>query len=294
MKLVLGWAVGCLAVLLGSGQVSAQHLHQHGNHFDVHQNVPHGHDHAGHMVDNWGHHIDGHGQHTGAIGVYDNGAASFHAPHYGGYSGYPGYSSYGGYNSSYYGSGLYGSSLYGYGMGYSGLGLSIGIAPAIRSQVIVPNTGYQAFGNQIQGVPAVNSIPTILGTSRVLTAPQAGGVVANSVRAPAVGNNVVANKIPTRGAGPGSLATANTGEKIVLRNPSSSGGSIHYSLNQFQYEIKPGESQTIDQDRKWVLKFDNGLGQTVERTLEPGKFQFQVSPETGWELSQAPLTSVQP
>lgn len=272
MKLGLGLAVGCLAVLLGSDRVSAQHLHQHGNHFDVHENVPHGHDHAGHMIDNHGHHIDGHGHHTGAIGVYDNGAASFHAPHYGGYSQYPSYNSYGGYNSGYYGSG--------YGLGYSGLGLSIGVAPVLRSQVIVPNTGYQAFGNPLQSVPAINSIPTILGTSRVLTAPQAG--------------SVVANKIPTRNAGPGALAATNTGEKIVLRNPSSSGGSIHYSLNQFKYEIKPGESQTLEQDRNWVIKFDNGLGQTVETNLEPGKYLFQVSPETGWQLSQAAATSAQP
>lgn len=278
MKLVLGLAAGCLAVLVGTDTLSAQHLHQHGNHFDVHENVRHGHDHAGHMIDRQGHHIDGHGNHTGSIGVYDNGAASFHAPHYGGYSNYPSYNPYGGYNSSYYGSG-YGN-YGGYGVGYSGLGLSIGIAPAIRSQVIVPNTGYQAFGNPIQSAPAVNSIPTILGTSRVLTAPQA--------------SSVMANKIPTRGAGPGSLASKNTGEKIVLRNPSASGGSIHYSLNQFKYEIKPGESQTLEQDRNWVIKFDNGLGQTVETNLEPGKYLFQVSPETGWQLSPAAANSAQP
>lgn len=275
MRVVLGLAVGCMAVLLGSDKLSAQHLDRHGDHFDLHENVPHGHDHAGHMIDNYGHHIDGHGNHTGAIGVYDNGAASYHAPHYGGYSHYPSYSPYGGYNSSYYGSG-YG----GFGMSYSGLGLSIGIAPSVRSRVIVPNMGYQAFGNTIQSVPAVNSIPTILGSSRVLAAPLSG--------------SVVANKIPTRGTGPGSLASKNTGEKIVLRNPSSSGGSIHYSLNQFKYEIKPGESQTLEQDRQWVVKFDNGLGQTVETNLEPGRYLFQVSPEAGWQLSKAAATSARP
>ena len=283
MKLVVGLAVGCLSVLLGSEKLPAQHLHQHGDHFDVHENVPHGHDHAGHMIDRYGHHIDGHGHHTGAIGVYDNGATSFHAPHYGGYYNYPSYSPYGGYNSRYYGG--YG----GYGLSYSGLGLSIGITPSLRSQVIVPNTSYQAFGNSIRSLPAVNSIPTILGSSRVLTAPRASGVVANSVRAP-----VVANKIPTRDAGPGALASTTSSGEIVLRNPSSSGGSLHYSLNQFQYEIKPGESQTIEQDRNWVIKFDNGLGQTVETNLEPGKYLFQVSPETGWQLSPAAATRVQP
>jgi hypothetical protein len=266
MKILLGLLVGCLAVALGTNQLAAQHLHKHGNHVDVHQNVPHGHDHAGHLTDSLGHHIDGHGRHTGAIGVYENGARSYHPPHYLNNS------------SMYYGSGLYGyGSGYGagYGMGYSGmgysgmgysglgysgLGLSVYVPPIVRSQVIV-NGSSPTLGT---------SIPSILGSSQVLTSPLPN-VVATTRRTPP---GMVANKIPITGSG----------GKIVLRNPRKSGGSIHYALNEFAYQINPGESQTLEQDRQWLIKFDNGLGQTIEQELQAGNYEFRVSQQTGWEV----------
>ncbi|MEO8271734.1 MAG: hypothetical protein ABI557_18570, partial [Aureliella sp.] len=63
-------------LVLSASPSFAQHLHQHGGHFDVHQNVAHGHDGAGHLTDSYGHHINGDGRHTGSIGVYENGSIS--------------------------------------------------------------------------------------------------------------------------------------------------------------------------------------------------------------------------
>ncbi|MEZ6153150.1 MAG: hypothetical protein R3C09_23860 [Pirellulaceae bacterium] len=261
----LGLVVGCLALLLGSSRLAAQHLHRHGDHFDVHQNVPHGHDHAGHLIDSFGHHIDGHGRHTGAIGVYENGSTSFHPPHnlYGGYSNFPSYYSnygYGGYSAGYGTSYGLGYSGLGYSsLGYSGLGLSVVVPQIVRPQVIVPQ--------------ANASIATILGNSQVLSSPIPNNVASIDATNP----GVVANKIPTTASAPGG--------KIVLRNPRHSGGSIHYSLNEFSYKINPGESQTIEHDRNWLLKFDNGLGKTLKVNLQPGTYEFRVSAESGWEVA---------
>ncbi len=86
-----GMAISSLMVLSPS-PAFAQHLHQHGGHYDVHQNVQHGHDAAGHLTDSRGHHINGDGQHTGSTGVYENGSYSvprtYHYPYQ---SSYPTY-----------------------------------------------------------------------------------------------------------------------------------------------------------------------------------------------------------
>ena len=74
-----------------SNPMQAQHLHRHGNHYDVHQNVPHQHDLSGHMVDSWGHHINGDGRHTGSVGVYENGSTYSSYPNYLSYPNYPTY-----------------------------------------------------------------------------------------------------------------------------------------------------------------------------------------------------------
>ena len=76
--------------------------------------------------------------------------------------------------------------------------------------------------------------------------------------------------------------------EIVLRNPPTSGGRVHYSLNEFQYTINPGESQRIPADRSWTLRFDNGLGNTLSVPLQPDTtYYFQVSEQTGWDVLPA-------
>jgi hypothetical protein len=89
--------------MLSTTGLFAQHLHQHGGHFDVHQNVQHGHDRAGHLVDGWGHHINGDGIHTGSIGVFENGAIS--SPwnnYYPNYQTFPSYQTIPSYSTPYY------------------------------------------------------------------------------------------------------------------------------------------------------------------------------------------------
>lgn len=85
MKALIATCAICLTASCGAGTASAQHLHPHGNHFGVHQNVRHGHDAAGHLTDRFGHHIDGDGHHTGSTGVYENGSydRSWSYPAYG-------------------------------------------------------------------------------------------------------------------------------------------------------------------------------------------------------------------
>ncbi|MFO1063059.1 MAG: hypothetical protein U0892_04200 [Pirellulales bacterium] len=76
------------------------------------------------------------------------------------------------------------------------------------------------------------------------------------------------------------------GGATVLVNPKTTGGPISYSLNEFTYTIKPGETQTIPLDRQWVIKFNNGLARIVSQRLEPGIFEFTVSPTSGWDLAK--------
>lgn len=72
------------------------------------------------------------------------------------------------------------------------------------------------------------------------------------------------------------------GRKIVLSNPAETGGTIGYMLNTFPYSINPGHSQTINLNRDWIIKFDNGLGKMVGYQLGEGRYEFAVSPQTGW------------
>ncbi len=276
-------------VLNGSGmdRLAAQHLHRHGDHFDLHQNVPHGHDGAGHLTDSLGHHIDGHGRHTGSIGVFENGAHGGpwqgHLPSFGPSS----------YHSSYYGSPYYGSQAYSYPYNNSAYYLS----QMQRSQYYTPgyaagSYGVPAYNNSLTIVPGT-SIPTILGRSSVIFAtPQisSGQALAPQTVAPSTSGqsgSIVANRIPIPDAGsnPSSIAGQSAGE-IQLRNPRSSGGSVNYSLNEFQYTIQPGEVQKIPVDRGWNLRFDNGLGKSITLALEAGvNYEFSVSQQNGWTVA---------
>lgn len=72
----------------------------------------------------------------------------------------------------------------------------------------------------------------------------------------------------------------------MLANPAASGGSVKYSLNEFSYTIKPGESQTLNLDRNWTIAFDNGLGRRVNYRLNDGEYRFTVSPQRGWDVEK--------
>lgn len=265
------WILGVVAVAAASaitaGAAQAQHLHRHGNHFDVHQNVPHGHDAAGHLVDGYGHHIDGDGRHTGAVGVYENGSVSVpYSSRWGGY--YPSYSSYPYYSSFYsaplgygslYSGSLYSGSLYS-GSLYSGASyLNRLYSSPLYSSPLYSAPAYSAPNAlALPGGPAVNAAP-----NAVL------GGAANTAR----------NRIPVPQQAP-----AARGGSFVLINPRDSGGPIRYSLNSYAYTINPGETQSVPLDRDWSITFDNGLNQTVTYRMEDGQYEFTVSPQSGWDL----------
>jgi hypothetical protein len=71
---------------------------------------------------------------------------------------------------------------------------------------------------------------------------------------------------------------------FTLTNPQHTGRSIRYWLNQFSYIIRPGESQTVALDRDWVITFDNGFNRTLKYRMQPGRYEFTVSSQAGWNV----------
>lgn len=206
--LVLATAV---VSVIAASPLMAQHLHQHGNHWDVHQNVRHGHDEAGHMVDRYGHHIDGHGNHTGWTGVYEN--SSYSRPWSSYYPTYPTY----------------------------------------------PSTTYVTPGYVTPSyAPSYAPVPNIVSPAPYTT-----------------------NRIPVPNS-----AIGPRGGKFVLTNPRESGGAIQYSLNEYTYTINPGETQSVDLDRDWVIRFDNGLSRNMAYRMQQGTYEFTVSAQKGWDIAR--------
>jgi hypothetical protein len=75
-----------------------------------------------------------------------------------------------------------------------------------------------------------------------------------------------------------------TGEPIRIINSRTNDITLNYTINDNPYEIKPGESQTLEDNYTWVVEFDRGgdFGE-ARYTLEPGEYSFALS-EHGWEL----------
>ena len=254
----LGAILIAAAAAIAANPAHAQHLHWHGDHFDVHRNVPHGHDAAGHLIDRHGHHIDGHGHHTGAVGVYEDGSLSVpHSRRWNGY--YPSYSSYPYYSSNYYSAPLYYDSLYSNSLYSNWLYSSPLYSNPLYSNSLYAAPLYSApSALGLRGSPAVNAAPNA------------------SQRAAA---NAARNRIPAPQPAP-----AAPGGSFVLINPRDSGGPIRYSLNAHAYTIHPGETQTVPLDRDWSITFDNGLNKTVTYRMEDGQYEFTVSQQSGWDL----------
>ncbi len=86
---------------------------------------------------------------------------------------------------------------------------------------------------------------------------------------------------------PGRASLAASGARtIVLTNPTESGGDIKYNVNEFPFTISPGQSQTLNLDRDWTIKFDNGLGRQITYRLTEGKYKFTVSATKGWDVGR--------
>ncbi|MGN6546996.1 MAG: hypothetical protein ACTHK7_18215 [Aureliella sp.] len=89
---------------------------------------------------------------------------------------------------------------------------------------------------------------------------------------------VAANAVPVTNYAPA------VGGTFTLTNTPSNGGPIRYSLNNFTYTMNPGESQSVQLDRDWVITFDSGFNKTMRYRMEPGRYEFIVSPEAGWNV----------
>ncbi|MGO8745308.1 MAG: hypothetical protein ACLQNE_04910 [Thermoguttaceae bacterium] len=74
------------------------------------------------------------------------------------------------------------------------------------------------------------------------------------------------------------------GSAIRIVNPAHADATLSYAVNEYSYEIQPGESQDLNQDRTWVIEFHRGgdFG-TARYTLEAGRYVF-ANTDHGWEL----------
>lgn len=72
---------------------------------------------------------------------------------------------------------------------------------------------------------------------------------------------------------------------IRIVNPDETETTVGYALNEYPYEIKPGETQGLNADQTWVIVFDrSGDFGEAQYTLEPGKYTFAMTDDHGWEL----------
>lgn len=83
------------------------------------------------------------------------------------------------------------------------------------------------------------------------------------------------------------ISLASNPGTITIANPSDSGGEVSYALNGTPYAIKPGQTQTIQNDRPWTIAFGSGgaVGD-IRYSLNPATYRFKVT-KAGWNLFKA-------
>lgn len=74
---------------------------------------------------------------------------------------------------------------------------------------------------------------------------------------------------------------------IRIELPGDSEAPLSYTLNEYNFQIKPGDHQDLTTDRTWVIAFNRGgdFGD-AEYTLDSGVYTFGPS-DHGWELFHA-------
>lgn len=132
--------------------------------------------------------------------------------------------------------------------------------------------------------PSPLMVPSVVtpNVGGVVTAPPPATISSSySASKPVVDASVASNVIPGKSSLP-----AGARRTIVIANPSDSGGDIRYSVNGFPFTITPGQAQTLNLDREWTIKFDNGLGRQISYRLTEGKYNFSVSEDKGWDVGR--------
>lgn len=138
---------------------------------------------------------------------------------------------------------------------------------------VAPTHGHDAYGHMVDG-----------NGHHVTTSGQHTGSVG------LLDGNIVSNPLPHTANYPGAVVMQpGYGLPIKITNPASSTAPINYSLNGYNYVIRPGESQTLVNDRGWTIQFDRGGSFGLARySLSPGLFEFTVA-ATGWDIVQQAL-----
>jgi hypothetical protein len=79
-------------------------------------------------------------------------------------------------------------------------------------------------------------------------------------------------------------------DSIRIASPADAGAPLGYTLNEYSFEIKPGDHQDLTTDRTWVISFNRGgdFGD-AEYTLDTGEYTFGPS-DHGWELFHTSAT----
>lgn len=92
---------------------------------------------------------------------------------------------------------------------------------------------------------------------------------------------------------PRPAAAAFTGGPIQIVSPAGVGGTVNYALNNYKYSIQPGQTQTIQADRDWIITFGRGENfGSAKYALTPGVYHFAVTAK-GWELQKQPAATAQ-
>ncbi len=73
-------------------------------------------------------------------------------------------------------------------------------------------------------------------------------------------------------------------DSIRIAHAADAEAPLSYALNEYSYQIQPGDHQDLTTDRTWVIAFNRGgdFG-NAEYSLEPGIYTFGPS-DHGWEL----------
>jgi hypothetical protein len=73
-------------------------------------------------------------------------------------------------------------------------------------------------------------------------------------------------------------------DSIRIAHAADAEAPLSYALNEYSYQIEPGDHQDLTTDRTWVIAFNRGgdFGD-AEYTLESGTYTFGPS-DHGWEL----------